>query len=70
MRGLYACLGSALDNCKDVSRIDKDQELYDIFNQLVEKKTFLHTEDGKVLPTLILMAVKTSGNLKKPGSDI
>lgn len=65
MRGLYACLGSALDNCKDVSRIDKDQELYDIFNQLVEKNIFAH-EDGKVLPTLYLMAVKISGNLKKP----
>ncbi|MBS1517962.1 MAG: hypothetical protein JSS91_07730 [Bacteroidetes bacterium] len=65
MRGLYACLGSALDNCKDVAEIHKDQELYDIFNQLVEKNIFAH-EDGKVLPTLYLMAVKVSGYLKKP----
>ncbi|HMQ70276.1 MAG TPA: hypothetical protein PKA90_14845 [Ignavibacteria bacterium] len=64
MRGLYANLGSALDNCKDVS-VNKNLELYYIFEHLVEKKIFAQ-EDGKVIPTLYLMTVKTAGYLKKP----
>ncbi len=65
MRGLYACLGSALDNCKDVSKINKISELFDIINLLVEKKIFT-SEDGKVIPTLYMLAVKTSAYLKDP----
>ena len=64
MRGMYASLGSALDNCKDVMTFNKNQELYDIINHLIEKNIFV-SEDGKVLPTLYLMTIKTSAYLKK-----
>jgi hypothetical protein len=65
LRGLYASLGSALDNCQDVAGINKNRELFDIISHLVEKKIFT-SEDGKVVPTLYLLAVKTSGYLKEP----
>lgn len=64
MRGLYASLGSALDNCKDVSNINKNRELYDIIYHMAEKNIFT-SEDGKVIPSLYILAVKTSGYLKE-----
>ena len=65
MRGLYASLGSALDNCIDVSGINKNRELFEIINHLVEKDIF-STEDGKVVPSLFILSVKTAGYLKAP----
>ena len=65
MRGLYASLGSALDNCKDIKSINQPQELYDIINHMVEKNIFAQ-EDGKVVPTLYLLTIKISGYLRKP----
>ncbi|MBK8553122.1 MAG: hypothetical protein IPL53_19510 [Ignavibacteria bacterium] len=64
MRGLYASLGSALDNCNDVSGINKNRELYEIINHLAEKNIFL-SEEGKTIPTLYLFSVKTAGYLKE-----
>ncbi len=64
MRGLYASLGSALDNCKDVSDINKNRELFEIISHLTEKNIFT-SEDGKVIPSLYILAVKTSGYLNE-----
>lgn len=65
LRGLYACLGSALDICTDYNNIDKNKELFDIFSKLIEKNIFT-SEKGEVVPTLYLIAVKTSGYIKNP----
>ena len=65
LRGLYACLGSALDNCRDASDMNKNSELFEIINHLIEKNVFL-TEGGKVIPSLYLLSVKLAGYLKDP----
>ncbi|MFZ1322358.1 MAG: hypothetical protein WAT71_12460 [Ignavibacteria bacterium] len=65
LRGLYACLGSALDICTDYNNIDKNKELFEIFSKLIEKNIFT-SEKGEVVPTLYMMAVKTSGYIKNP----
>lgn len=65
LRGLYACLGSALDNCRDASKINKNKELFEIINHLVSKNIFL-AENGKVIPSLYLLSVKLAGYLKAP----
>jgi len=64
LRRLYASLGSTLDNCNVAYDINKNRELYNIIFQLVEKNIFL-SEDGKAIPSLYLLAVKTSGYLKE-----
>ena len=64
LRRLYASLGSALDNCKDTHNINKNRELFEIISHLVGKNIFL-SENGKVIPTLYLLAVKLSGYLKE-----
>ena len=38
LRGLYACLGSTLDNCKDLSKINKNRELFELICHLNEKR--------------------------------
>lgn len=65
LRGLYACLGSALDNCRDASSINKNRELFEIINHLVDKNIFL-AENGKLVPSLYLLSVKLAGYLKAP----
>lgn len=65
LRGLYACLGSALDNCRDATNINKNKELFEIINHLVTKNIFL-AENGKVIPSLFLLSVKLAGYLKAP----
>lgn len=65
LRGLYANLGSALDNCKDIMNINKYQELFEIIDQLIGKKIY-KSADGKVIPSLYLLSVKTAAYLKKP----
>ncbi|MBK7253037.1 MAG: hypothetical protein IPI04_03740 [Ignavibacteria bacterium] len=64
LRGLYACLGSTLDNCKDLSKINKNRELFELICHLNEKNIFLSAA-GKVIPSLYLLAVKTAGALKE-----
>jgi len=64
LRSLYASLGSALDNCKDTQKLNKNRELFEIISHLVGKNIFL-SENGKVIPTLYLLAVKLSGYLKE-----
>ena len=64
LRRLYASLGSALDNCKDIRNMNKNRELFEIITHLVEKNIFL-SENGMVVPTLYLLAVKLSGYLKE-----
>lgn len=64
MRGLYASLGSALDNCDDVKNVNKNRELYEIIYHLADKNIFL-SEDGKAIPSLYTLAVKTAGYLKE-----
>lgn len=66
LRGLYANLGSALDNCKDISGINKNRELFEIIKHLVDKNIFL-SEDGKVIASLYLLSVKTAGYLREYG---
>ena len=64
LRGLYACLGSTLDNCKDLSKLNKNRELFELICHLNEKNIFLSAA-GKVIPSLYLLAVKTAGALKE-----
>jgi len=64
LRRLYASLGSALDNCKATQKLNKNRELFEIIFHLVGKNIFL-SENGKVIPTLYLLAVKLSGYLKE-----
>lgn len=65
LRGHYASLGSAIDNCKDVSGINKSKELFDVITHMSAKNIFL-SEAGRNVPTLYLLAVKLAGNLKQP----
>ncbi|MCB0728817.1 MAG: hypothetical protein KDD00_15240 [Ignavibacteriae bacterium] len=65
LRGLYACMGSALDNCRDTANINKNKELFELIRHLVEKNIFL-AENGKVIPSLYLLSVKLAGYLKEP----
>ncbi len=58
-------MGSALDNCRDASDINKNNELFELINQLVDKNIFLAV-NGKVIPSLYLLSVKLAGYLKAP----
>jgi len=64
LRRLYASLGSALDNCTATQKLNKNRELFEIISHLAGKNIFL-SENGKVIPTLYLLAVKLSGYLKE-----
>jgi hypothetical protein len=64
LRGLYANLGSALDNCDDVQGLNKNKELYEIVCHLIDMNIFT-SDDGKVIPSLYQLTVKTAGYLKK-----
>ncbi len=64
LRSLYASLASTLDNCRDTRNMNKNRELFEIISHLVDKNIFL-SENGKIIPTLYLLAVKLSGYLKE-----
>lgn len=59
VRGLYACLGSVLDNCKDTVNVNKNSELLKLMHILVDKKIFAE-DNGIVSPSLFMLAVKTA----------
>lgn len=65
LRNLYSCLVTALDNCEDVKKFNKDNEFFEIFKKLIKHNIYT-TETGKVEPTLFLSSVKTAAKLKQP----